>query len=75
MLSRVDNQRNGLINERDNAVRILIEKGADPNTRDDAGRNALMVMSLESGDPSRIWSYDHRIARDNRSRKRAAPER
>jgi serine/threonine protein kinase/ankyrin repeat protein len=30
------------------AVKILIEKGADPNVRDDAGRNALMVMSLES---------------------------
>ena len=29
------------------AVKILIEKGADPNARDDAGRNALMVMSLE----------------------------
>ena len=29
------------------AVKILIEKGADPNTRDKAGRNALMVMSLE----------------------------
>ncbi|HKC85836.1 MAG TPA: ankyrin repeat domain-containing protein, partial [Blastocatellia bacterium] len=29
------------------AVTILIEKGADPNARDDAGRNALMVMSLE----------------------------
>jgi len=37
-----------MIREENNAVRILIEKGADPNTRDDAGRNGLMVMSLES---------------------------
>src|SRR5262249_42771407 len=37
-----------LIKERDNAVRILIEKGADPNTRDSEGRNALMLMSMES---------------------------
>jgi serine/threonine protein kinase/ankyrin repeat protein len=29
------------------AVKILIEKGADPNARDDKGRNGLMVMSLE----------------------------
>jgi ankyrin repeat protein len=29
------------------AVKALIEKGADPNARDDAGRNALMTMSLE----------------------------
>jgi len=35
------------LRERDNAVRILIEKGADPNTRDDAGRNGLMVLSME----------------------------
>jgi eukaryotic-like serine/threonine-protein kinase len=34
--------------ERENAVKILLEKGADPNTRDSAGRNALMVMSMES---------------------------
>lgn len=40
--------RNGLINDRDNAVRILIEKGADPNARDGEGRNALMLMSIES---------------------------
>ncbi|MGH9936278.1 MAG: protein kinase domain-containing protein, partial [Blastocatellia bacterium] len=33
--------------QRENAVKILLEKGADPNTRDDAGRNALMVMSME----------------------------
>jgi serine/threonine protein kinase/ankyrin repeat protein len=39
--------RKELIREKDNAVRILIEKGADPNARDSAGRNALMVMSLE----------------------------
>src|SRR5262249_35834809 len=31
-----------------NAVKILLEKGADPNTRDRAGRNALMVMSMEN---------------------------
>src|SRR5262245_55577681 len=36
-----------LIKEKHNAVRILLEKGADPNTRDSEGRNALMVMSLE----------------------------
>ena len=35
------------IKEEYNAVRILLEKGADPNTRDSEGRNALMVMSLE----------------------------
>jgi ankyrin repeat protein len=33
--------------ERENAVKILLEKGADPNTRDGDGRNALMVMSME----------------------------
>jgi serine/threonine protein kinase/ankyrin repeat protein len=37
-----------LLVERNNAVRILIEKGADPNTRDGEGRNALMLMSMES---------------------------
>jgi len=41
----------GIINERDfegnNAVKILLEKGADPNTRDRDGRNALMVMSMK----------------------------
>ncbi len=36
---------------RDNAVEILLEKGADPNTRDSEGRNALMVMSMEK----RLW--------------------
>jgi len=36
-----------LIREEHNAVRILLEKGADPNARDSEGRNALMVMSLE----------------------------
>ncbi|HKQ79010.1 MAG TPA: ankyrin repeat domain-containing protein [Blastocatellia bacterium] len=35
------------IQERENAVKILMEKGADPNTRDKDGRNALMVMSME----------------------------
>jgi serine/threonine protein kinase/ankyrin repeat protein len=34
--------------ERNNAVKILIEKGADPNTRDGEGRNGLMLMSMES---------------------------
>jgi ankyrin repeat protein len=33
--------------ERENAVKFLLEKGADPNTRDKDGRNALMVMSME----------------------------
>jgi serine/threonine protein kinase/ankyrin repeat protein len=31
----------------ENPVKILLEKGADPNTRDNDGRNALMVMSME----------------------------
>jgi ankyrin repeat protein len=33
--------------EPQNAVKILLEKGADPNTLDKDGRNALMVMSME----------------------------
>ncbi|HZS07532.1 MAG TPA: protein kinase [Blastocatellia bacterium] len=33
--------------EQSHPVRILLEKGADPNTRDGEGRNALMVMSME----------------------------
>ena len=33
--------------ERENAVKILLEKGADPSMRDNDGRNALMVMSME----------------------------
>jgi len=37
-----------LINQRHNAVKILIDKGADPNTRDGEGRNGLMLMSMES---------------------------
>lgn len=37
----------GAINEGENAVKILLEKGADPNTRDSDGRNALMVMSMK----------------------------
>jgi uncharacterized protein len=37
-----------LLVEQRNAVRILIEKGADPNMRDSEGRNALMLMSMES---------------------------
>ena len=40
-------QAEGPINGPGDAVKILIEKGADPNARDGAGRNALMVMSLE----------------------------
>jgi ankyrin repeat protein len=35
-------------NRQGDAVKILIEKGADPNARDSEGRNALMVMSLET---------------------------
>jgi ankyrin repeat protein len=35
------------VNGQGDTVKILIEKGADPNARDDEGRNALMVMSLE----------------------------
>ena len=37
-----------------NAVKILMEKGADPNTRDSDGRNALMVMSMEQRSDSRV---------------------
>src|SRR5262249_61999634 len=37
-----------MIKEKDNAVKILIEKGADPNTHDDEGRNGMMLMSMES---------------------------
>jgi len=33
--------------EPQNAVKIFLEKGADPNTLDKDGRNALMVMSME----------------------------
>jgi len=40
-------QANSPIKGHGDAVKILIEKGADPNARDGAGRNALMVMSLE----------------------------
>jgi serine/threonine protein kinase/ankyrin repeat protein len=35
------------IRRRPNAVKTLIEKGADPNTRDQEGRNALMLMSMQ----------------------------
>jgi ankyrin repeat protein len=35
------------IREQENAVKILLEKGVDPNTHDSEGRNALMVMSME----------------------------
>jgi uncharacterized protein len=38
----------GVIREPENAVRILLDKGTDPNTRDDAGRNGLMLISMES---------------------------
>jgi len=41
-------QDKALIKEPNNAVKILIEKGADPNTRDGEGRNGLMLMSMES---------------------------
>jgi serine/threonine protein kinase/ankyrin repeat protein len=36
------------LRESDNAVKFLLEKGADPNTRDSDRRNALMVMSMEN---------------------------
>jgi serine/threonine protein kinase/ankyrin repeat protein len=45
---RLDFQDKALIKEPNNAVKILIEKGADPNTRDGEGRNGLMLMSMES---------------------------
>jgi ankyrin repeat protein len=38
---------------RENAVKVLLEKGTDPNTRDSDGRNALMVMSMEHRSDSR----------------------
>ena len=39
--------------DRENAVKILLQKGADPNTHDSDGRNALMVMSTNIGsDPA-----------------------
>jgi len=47
MFGRVDDYAERMIREQPNAVKILIEKGADPNARDGAGRNALMVMSME----------------------------
>jgi serine/threonine protein kinase/ankyrin repeat protein len=47
MFGLVDNQAGEAPRERPNAVKILIERGADPNARDGAGRNALMVMSIE----------------------------
>ncbi len=40
--------------ESENAVKILMEKGADPNTRDSEGRNALMVMSMENRSDTRF---------------------
>ncbi|MBO0724407.1 MAG: ankyrin repeat domain-containing protein, partial [Blastocatellia bacterium] len=36
-----------IVNRHGDAVKTLIEKGANPNARDDAGRNALMTMSME----------------------------
>lgn len=52
--------------ERENAVKFLLEKGADPNTRDKDDRNALMVMSMEHRDP--------RLFRDaGRPRRRIPP--
>jgi serine/threonine protein kinase/ankyrin repeat protein len=52
------NRRNPwLIQEEENSVKTLLEKGADPNTRDSEGRNALMVMSMEnrpSGDGEQV---------------------
>jgi ankyrin repeat protein len=44
-----------LVQDRYNAVKSLMEKGADPNTRDSDGRNALMVMSMER------WSDGNRV--------------
>jgi serine/threonine protein kinase/ankyrin repeat protein len=48
--------------ERENAVKFLLEKGADPNTRDKDDRNALMVMSMENRDP-RLFRYAGRPRR------------
>jgi ankyrin repeat protein len=40
-------QAKAMIDRQGDAVKTLIEKGADPNARDGEGRNALMAMSLE----------------------------
>ena len=47
LLSFASSQHKPQFDQQPNPVKILIEKGADPNTRDGAGRNALMVMSME----------------------------
>jgi serine/threonine protein kinase/ankyrin repeat protein len=49
-------QAKAMIDRQGDAVKTLIEKGADPNARDGEGRNALMVMSLERfrGDDAEI---------------------
>jgi ankyrin repeat protein len=48
------------IQERENAVKILLEKGADPNTRDSEGRNALMVMSMEHRSSGDVYGLEFR---------------
>jgi uncharacterized protein len=51
------NRRNPwLIKEEESSVKILLEKGADPNTRDSEGRNALMVMSMEHRSSGDLYS-------------------
>jgi serine/threonine protein kinase/ankyrin repeat protein len=48
------------IQERENAVKILLGKGADPNTRDSEGRNALMVMSMEHRSSGDVYGVEFR---------------
>jgi serine/threonine protein kinase/ankyrin repeat protein len=47
MIDLNPNQIQTAIAQRGDTVKTLIEKGADPNARDEARRNALMTMSLE----------------------------
>ncbi|GEM_PF-1293853 len=53
------------VRERENAVKILLGKGADPNTRDSDGRNALMVMSMEdTSGHATVMFESERVLRD-----------
>jgi serine/threonine protein kinase/ankyrin repeat protein len=47
--------------EGENAVKILLEKRADPNTRDSEGRNALMVMSMENRSEGAKFGRTYRL--------------
>jgi ankyrin repeat protein len=54
------------VRERENAVKILLGKGADPNTRDSDGRNALMVMSMENTGHATVIFETTRVAPDGK---------